>query len=308
MTRIRKRIDILAVTSTTVLVLILISPVTAYNIEIHTTENGESDSGIHLVEDAFTPLELTKNSMKDPHDIRKPCTNNSGLDAQNAYQSWYTGGALTECKDRIGPGALQLIAGHGFCTMNFIFEDDEGTFYVGTAGHCIGSIGDRVETLGLGEFGTAVFAEHGAGWAPDFGLIAIDADKHQYINPSMCGGFWGHNGPTGVWDGAEVGESTYYFGFTPLTDWSDETRDRSGILVTSEDWKIGHHGVGGPGDSGAPVLGPHGKAAGIHTNTGVGSIFQGHRLGTDVRYAIELAHHAGFTISLVPVDDADGTH
>lgn len=216
-----------------------------------------------------------------------------------AYPSWYTGGPLTDCEDRIQPGSLVNVGG-GFCTLNFVFQDSQGTVYVGSAGHCM-EAGDTAEALGVGTFGTAVFASG----SPDFGLIEVDDDKRHLVQPRMCEQVWGHEGPTGLWSEGSIGSRLYLFGFGIATDVTDETRDRTGPFVRTDGWRVSHAVPSAPGDSGAPILNDAGEAVGIHYATALGSLFglEGPKLATDIHAAIDVAHDAGYDIELVTVGE-----
>jgi hypothetical protein len=97
------------------------------------------------------------------------------------------------------PGAL-IRTDEGGCTMNFIFRDDNGHDYAGTAGHCtLSAQGEAVWNKGVGPLveggdgkpiGRFVYAVLQG--PHDFGLIRLF--RHVESNPEMCH----FGGPTGI--------------------------------------------------------------------------------------------------------------
>lgn len=147
------------------------------------------------------------------------------------------------------------------CTFNFVFRDAAADLYIGTAAHCVSSVGQRVSAFGVGSFGAVAFRRFGGG--TDFALVKIDAAKHSLVNPTMCS--WG--GPIGPDPGASAAPRRvlleYGWGF--FTEGSPETRNRAHAERSSNPNEMKWVGVGSGGDSGAPVLTAGGHAAAIHT-------------------------------------------
>lgn len=97
----------------------------------------------------------------------------------------------------------------GVCTLNFVFRGRElgrpteahpakVHTYIGDAGHCLRSVGQRVAAPGVGEFGTVAFRLScrlepkdetcdGRPREDDFGLIRVDEDKLHLVSPIMRG-------------------------------------------------------------------------------------------------------------------------
>lgn len=185
------------------------------------------------------------------------------------------------------------------CTMGFIVTD--GTdLYVTTAGHCVVGAdneippGSRAEMAGGLQFGTPVYAwcEGSVTNAPcslgrDFGLIRIDADKRDLVDPAMCA--WG--APTGgVFSAATYARDplapalVQHFGWgtgiaaptvgvtqvngMPLhvQPANPATQARAGVLAESSGATAFMYDVSAPGDSGSAgmvvVTDPAGASAG----------------------------------------------
>lgn len=160
----------------------------------------------------------------------------------------------------IRPGA-QMTSPAG-CTFNFVFADAASRLYIGTAGHCVNGVGDRVEGAGLGAFGTVVF-QLNDGVGNDFALIAIDAAKYGSVTPAMC--HWG--GPTSGEPAAPaLGDALKQYGHGIALGQLQETRPREGTLTL---WRENSWRALAPitnGDSGSPLLFATGEAAGVVTH------------------------------------------
>ena len=164
----------------------------------------------------------------------------------------------------IRPGAW-MVAPAG-CTMNFIFQ--QGSSYaIGTAGHCVGSVGEPVTLLTLApgtenpvlvNVGSVLtFRDNGIG--DDFGLVSVRPELNAWVDPTTAAvggpcGQYGGSGPETVWHyGHGVGIGT---GGTP----------RAGVALS---WRADSYGWDGAaifGDSGSPVRVTDLKAAGNLTH------------------------------------------
>lgn len=161
------------------------------------------------------------------------------------------------CGALIRPGASL----GGFCTLNFVFTDAAGSYYIGTAGHCIG-VGQRASIPGIGQFGTTVFSRRDT-QSTDFALIKVDAAKNSLVRPTLC--TWG--GPIG---GADPGSSLprdilYEYGWGTATTFHQTTRARVHVLQSESPTYVTWIGEGSGGDSGAPIVNQAGYAVAIHT-------------------------------------------
>jgi hypothetical protein len=192
----------------------------------------------------------------------------------------------------IQPGA-QVSTSSGLCTLNFVFREG-GDRYVGTAGHCVEAIGERVVATGAGAFGTVVFRRDSG--PDDFALILIDDDKLPLVSPVVRGiGLpLGYVRSTETATGDLVSLTGYGLGFSLLP----ETRTRRGVLAGDTDHEFFAEIPGIFGDSGAPLIHePTGAALGIASGVDV-TLPPSTLVGTTVERAMVLARAAGFNVSL----------
>lgn len=164
--------------------------------------------------------------------------------------------AFEACTGSIRPGAMMSSPG---CTYSFVLEDAAGALYIGTAGHCVSRVGQRVATPGVGTFGTVLTR-----WAlnVDYALIKIDDDKRAFVNPTLCA--WG--GPVG----ADPGDRPRFdvlleYGWGFATSATPQTRTRVLLEAQNTGNEIAWIGVGSGGDSGGPIVSVEGYAVGSHT-------------------------------------------
>ncbi len=170
---------------------------------------------------------------------------------------------LDGCQMRIRPGAL--MTSPAGCTMNWVFRDDLGGLYIGTAGHCVGSAGRPVRLSGIGTIGTSVYALN-AGLGRDFALVKIDPALHHLVDPTLCK--WG--GPTSVvGDHPTPGTAgqhvmlQYGHGIVYGTTSATRARAFEGVMSGST---IDMRGASAGGDSGSPIMLATGEAAGVLTH------------------------------------------
>lgn len=200
------------------------------------------------------------------------------------------GGPPTRAADTaIQPGA-QITAPAG-CTMNFVFHAvaDPTVLYIGTAGHCVGGVGDRVSSR-EGPFGTVVFKVLNG--HDDFTLIEIDPDRRADVNPAVRR--WG--GPSGVTtaDTTRVGDLTLQYGYGIVYGSTEPTRSRAGVLWNDNDQEYHAEHPAIFGDSGGPVLHGSGRALGITATIG------GHLMnGPTVERVLNLLAAKGIHVALV---------
>jgi hypothetical protein len=164
----------------------------------------------------------------------------------------------------IRPGSW-MIEPYG-CTMNFVFRKS-GAYAIGTAGHCVDSVGQHVVLLTLApgtntpvlvDIGT-VIVRHNNGIGDDFALVSIRPELYSWVSPTIaavggpCGAYHG-SGPETVWHyghGLALGT-----GGTP----------RSGVALTWRTDAFGWIGLAIFGDSGSPVRVTTLRAAGDLTH------------------------------------------
>lgn len=225
--------------------------------------------------------------------------------------------ADAEAPAPIQPGAMHLTGGSA-CTLNFVFEDanGSGTLYIGTAGHCVEGVGERIEVPEHGEIGTVVYegdtspsvlgmGQGVEGHHEDFALIEIDDDRHGLVDPSVR--HWG--GPTAVAETFTPGEPILHYGNAKYVSATTVTRERVAQLVTVYDersvsngddyegWYLAN-GAFFSGDSGSPLLAGDGEALGIVSTMAVGVGEPGTDVGPTVDVILSNLAAAGFGVEL----------
>jgi hypothetical protein len=186
-----------------------------------------------------------------------------------------------------GVSAAACIVAPAGCTANFIYTDGSSQ-YIGTARHCVDSIGQevvmQVDTTTLASVGTVAKMTSGEGVpGKDVALIRID--------PAVAAK-WGVNpavpvvgGPNGIYTGCgSVGVKYYGHGYGVAVA---QGKPEAGLATNWHDDGYGWTGFGAPGDSGSPVLTADGLAAGNFTHLIVDT---GDYLGSD---------HAGMRITRI---------
>ncbi|HET6403519.1 MAG TPA: hypothetical protein VFH78_02635 [Candidatus Thermoplasmatota archaeon] len=157
----------------------------------------------------------------------------------------------------IYPGAKALTP-IGQCTLNFVVTDGV-ELYVGTAGHCVRGVGDRVRVPGV-VFGTVVQSAYGGG--RDWAFVRVDPEDRHLVDPTLA--TWG--GPRGARE-AMPGEVVVHHGWGASLGQVDETRGRAGVVVAPVHRGFIYAGSVDSGDSGSPVMLATGEAAGIAVAT-----------------------------------------
>lgn len=158
----------------------------------------------------------------------------------------------------IRPGTMMLSP--DVCTMAFVYDTiSQPGLFIGTAGHCIPNVGDRVVVLAaptlLLEMGTAVITTSGGAIGYDYALVAIDDVFEPFVSASMAGlGGPGcstqYNGNPGaqvkMWGQSVLGQALSVVG-TPVTG--------TFTSYTGPRWDaaMGGRGITG-GDSGAALI------------------------------------------------------
>lgn len=169
----------------------------------------------------------------------------------------------------VQPGAYH-VTGDSACTLNFIYEGAGGP-YVGTAAHCVDSVGQTSFDADGAPIGRVAAIGNEDATETDWALIRIEGAALNRINPTVLG----HPGtPSGVTTagttatGDQVASSGYGLGFS-LTN---VTRERRPAILTYDDAEL--YTVLGAlifGDSGGPVLHkPTGRALGIVSRLCIG--------------------------------------
>lgn len=169
----------------------------------------------------------------------------------------------------------------GVCTLNFVFRGREPrrageratgkiNTYIGDAGHCLRSEGQRVEAPGIGEFGTVAFRIscrlepcESRPREDDFGLIRVDEDKLHLVSPVVRGL---GTPPTGFTTSDETATGDLLLGHGQGAPYTLAEPGRTQYGVLEDDNALGFGStLQGNLNSGSPVvrLGD-GKAVGIY--------------------------------------------
>ncbi len=148
----------------------------------------------------------------------------------------------------------------GWCTYNFLFyAPANDTYYVGTAAHCTGAIGQRMPLEGfMDEIGTVVYDSDNATQSntnADFSLILLDDGFNLHANPTMMN----LQGPTGFTTAAEVaiGDVIEHHGYGMVFGDVEQARDREGIVSGWSGGTDKDYCSESPiwwGDSGSPII------------------------------------------------------
>jgi Trypsin-like peptidase domain len=151
----------------------------------------------------------------------------------------------------------------GSCTLNFAYTGG-GSTYLGTAAHCVASVGQRVRDIEGVEFGSVAFIGDANTTEWDFAFIRVDAEDLGRVSPAVKG----HpTFPRGSTTAAETltGDSIQLSGYGLGYDTTPATQERRQAVMGFDDAEL--YTVTGPihwGDSGGPLV--HigtGKALGI---------------------------------------------
>lgn len=156
----------------------------------------------------------------------------------------------------IQPGAL--MSEPNGCTMNFVFTDQAGKVYIGTASHCVRSEGQEVFVDDI-LIGTVAWK------APvsqvDVALVAILPSLYGQVDPSVR--YWG--GPTGVATPVVQFQpkAIYHYGYGLGYGASEYGRPRAGVLDYQDGLIYRAQTTAVFGDSGSPIILSTGEALGI---------------------------------------------
>jgi hypothetical protein len=212
---------------------------------------------------------------------------------------------LHACTGMIRPGAPLIINGAFLCTANWVFTDEQGARYIGTAGHCIPDLSwDRIAVEGVSDdIGDPAFTTGDAGVGNDFALIRIDPALYAKVDPTMCR--WGGPASLGTPANTLPADGVLQYGWGFVYGETAATRPRVGS-VNPTSWEdhdlLLELNVAG-GDSGSGVETRDGKAIGIVTHTfevpGTVPVGVGLTYATRLDHALELADQGtGHTFAL----------
>jgi hypothetical protein len=186
----------------------------------------------------------------------------------------------------------------GSCTLNFAYTGG-GKTYLGTAAHCVASIGQSVRDIDGTDFGKVAFIgdQNVSEW--DFAFIAVDPEDLGRVSAAVKG----HPGfPTGSTVPADTltGDSIQLSGYGLGYDTTPATQEGRQALMGTDDTEL--YTVTGPihwGDSGGPLV--HigtGKALGIVSRLCAGACSEE---GPTVQGILAKAASRGFPVSLLTV-------
>jgi len=183
----------------------------------------------------------------------------------------------------------------GSCTLNFVYTGG-GKTYLGTAAHCVASIGQPVRDIDGTAFGKVAFIGDQNTTAWDFAFIEVDPEDLGRVSPAVKG--WPAF-PKGVTTPAEtlLGDSIQLSGYGLGYDTTPATQEQRRAVMGSDDAST--YTVSGPihwGDSGGPLV--HigtGKALGIVSRLCAGACSEE---GPTVQGIVAKAASRGFAVSL----------
>ena len=186
----------------------------------------------------------------------------------------------------------------GSCTLNFVYLGG-GTTYLGTAAHCVDSIGQRVRDIEGVEFGSVAFIgdENDTAW--DFAFIRVDAEDIGRTSAAVKG--WpayptGSTVPADTLTGDSIQLSGYGLGYST----TKQTQEQRTALHAFDDTEV--YAVNGPihwGDSGGPLVHKRtGRALGIVSRLCIGTCTEE---GPTVQGILAKAAASGFAVTLKTV-------
>jgi hypothetical protein len=169
----------------------------------------------------------------------------------------------------IQPGAYHETS-VGSCTLNFVY-DHAGVTHVGTAAHCVSSIGQPVYDIDGVQFGTVAYIGDQNTTQRDYAFIKVDPEDVARTSAAVKGYPQypkGSTVPTDTTQGDQIQLSGYGLGYGT----TKQTQEGRKALMGWDDASM--YDVSGPihwGDSGGPLV--HigtGKALGIVSRLCVG--------------------------------------
>jgi len=183
----------------------------------------------------------------------------------------------------------------GSCTLNFAYAGS-GKTYLGTAAHCVASIGQQVRDIDGTVFGKVAFIGDQNSTAWDFAFIEVDPEDVGRVSPAVKG----HPAfPKGATTAADtlLGDSIQLSGYGLGYDTTPATQEQRKAVMGTDDASI--YTVSGPihwGDSGGPLV--HigtGKALGIVSRLCAGACSEE---GPTVQGILAKAASRGFAVTL----------
>jgi hypothetical protein len=183
----------------------------------------------------------------------------------------------------------------GSCTLNFAYSGS-GKTYLGTAAHCVASIGQQVRDIDGTVFGKVAFIGDQNVTAWDFAFIEVDPEDLGRVSPAVKGHPTFPKGSTTPVE-TLVGDSIQLSGYGLGYGTTPATQEQRKAVMGTDDTSI--YTVSGPihwGDSGGPLV--HigtGKALGIVSRLCAGACSEE---GPTVQGILAKAASRGFAVTL----------
>ena len=183
----------------------------------------------------------------------------------------------------------------GSCTLNFAYSGGGGTL-LGTAAHCVESVGQRVRDIEGVEFGSVAFIGDANSTEWDFAFIRVDAEDVGRVSPAVKGHPTFPRGSTTAAEtltGDQIQLSGYGLGYGT----NPATQEQRRAVMGFDDAEL--YTVSGPihwGDSGGPLV--HigtGRALGIVSRLCAGTCSEE---GPTVQGILAKAASRGFAVTL----------
>lgn len=183
----------------------------------------------------------------------------------------------------------------GSCTLNFAYSGG-GKTYLGTAAHCVASIGQSVRDIDGTDFGKVAFIgdQNVTRW--DFAFIEVDPEDLGRVSPAVKGHPTFPKGSTVAAD-TLTGDTIQLSGYGLGYDTTPATQEKRQAIMGFDDAEL--YDVSGPihwGDSGGPLVHVKtGKALGIVSRLCAGACSEE---GPTVQGILAKAAASGFPVTL----------
>lgn len=199
----------------------------------------------------------------------------------------------------IQPGDF-MASSVGGCTLNYVFDGTgpiAGRVFIGTAAHCVASVGESIDSSPFADFGTVAAIGSAGSARTDWAIIEVKPEFERWIKAYVKG----HpDMPTGVATHGEasMGDLIQISGYGMVFNTAAPTQERRVGVLT--EWLNDQHYMAGPivfGDSGGPLtLIESGKALGLNSRLCVvGACTE---FGPTIEGMMAQAAAQGFTLSL----------
>ena len=183
----------------------------------------------------------------------------------------------------------------GSCTLNFAYSGG-GKTYLGTAAHCVASIGQAVRDIDGTTFGQVAFIGNADVTEWDFAFIEVDAEDLGRVSPAVKGHPAFPKGSTVASD-TLTGDSIQLSGYGLGYGTTPATQERRQAIMGFDNAEL--YDVSGPihwGDSGGPLVHrASGKALGIVSRLCAGACSEE---GPTVQGILAKAAASGFPVTL----------